>query len=198
MFRRDKSFLAQRFCCLATKCTYHWIVCWHQFQLPDNNSYTPLLSGQFRFFAKVTGALLTRVTVVPTQPIKTLNLLRSERTVYAVSNSWMETKQAVLPLSAPVSTSILLCFGNRHNHITVFDETIFVSSMTLYQQAVQTYIHLLYFALQNACWEIPNPFWSAPFRCRLRVLSERYWMCQCTLSPKIRGAFWCKRQWHNS
>ena len=55
----------------------------------------------------------------------------------------METKQAVLPLSAPVSTSILLCFGNRHNHITVLDETIFVSSMTLYQQAVQTYIHLL-------------------------------------------------------
>ena len=48
----------------------------------------------------------------------------------------METKQAVLPLSAPVSTSILLCFGNRHNHITVFDETIFVSSMTLYQQAM--------------------------------------------------------------
>ncbi|MBS7058249.1 MAG: hypothetical protein KH119_03215, partial [Faecalibacterium prausnitzii] len=40
-------------------------------------------------------------------------------------------------------TSILLCFGNRHNHITVFDETIFVSSMTLYQQAMQTYIHLL-------------------------------------------------------
>jgi hypothetical protein len=48
----------------------------------------------------------------------------------------METKQAVLPLSAPVSTSILLCFGNRHNHITVLDETIFVSSMTLYQQAM--------------------------------------------------------------
>jgi len=55
----------------------------------------------------------------------------------------METKQAVLPLSAPVRTSILLCFGNRHNHITVFDETVFVSSMTLYQQAMQTYIHLL-------------------------------------------------------
>ena len=52
----------------------------------------------------------------------------------------METKQAVLPLSAPVSTSILLCFGNRHNHITVFDETVFVSSMTLYQQAVSSYI----------------------------------------------------------
>lgn len=52
----------------------------------------------------------------------------------------METKQAVLPLSAPVSTSILLCFGNRHNHITVFDETIFVSSMTLYQQAMPSYI----------------------------------------------------------
>ena len=52
----------------------------------------------------------------------------------------METKQAVLPLSAPVSTSILLCFGNRHNHITVFDETVFVSSMTLYRQAVSSYI----------------------------------------------------------
>ena len=52
----------------------------------------------------------------------------------------METKQAVLPLSAPVSTSILLFFGNRRNHITVFDETIFVSSMTLYRQAVSSYI----------------------------------------------------------
>ena len=52
----------------------------------------------------------------------------------------METRQAVLPLSAPVRTSILLCFGNRHNHITVFDETVFVSSMTLYQQAVSSYI----------------------------------------------------------
>ena len=56
----------------------------------------------------------------------------------------METKQAVLPLSAPVSTSILLCFGNRHNHITVFDETIFVSSMTLYQQAGRLYIQPLF------------------------------------------------------
>ena len=45
---------------------------------------------------------------------------------------------------APVSTSILLFLGNRHNHITVFDETIFVSSMTLYPQAGQTYIHLLF------------------------------------------------------
>ena len=53
----------------------------------------------------------------------------------------METKQAVLPLSAPVRTSILLCFGNRHNHITVFDETVFVSSMTLYQQAMLVFIH---------------------------------------------------------
>ena len=52
----------------------------------------------------------------------------------------METKQAVLPLSAPVSTSILLCFGNRHNHITVFDETVFVSSMTLYLQAMSLFI----------------------------------------------------------
>ena len=53
----------------------------------------------------------------------------------------METKQAILPLSAPVSTSILLCLGNRHNHITVCDETIFVSSMTLYQHAMLVFIH---------------------------------------------------------
>ena len=25
------------------------------------------------------------------------------------------------------------------------------------------------FALQNACWAVPNPLHSAPFRCRLRV-----------------------------
>ena len=30
-----------------------------------------------------------------------------------------------MPLSAPVSISMLLCFGNRHNHITVCDETYF-------------------------------------------------------------------------
>ena len=83
---------------------------------------------------------MTRVTVVPTQPIKTWNILRSERTVYAVSNSLMETKQAVLPLSAPFRTSIILSFGNRHNHITVFDETVFVSSMTLYLQAMSLFI----------------------------------------------------------
>lgn len=75
----------------------------------------------------------------------------------------METKQAVLPLSAPVSTSILLCFGNRHNHITVFDETIFVSSMTLYRQAVQAGTNLQFLnpisknQIQNACWAVPKP-----------------------------------------
>ena len=29
-----------------------------------------------------------------------------------------------------------------------------------------------HFALQNACWEIPNPFRSAPYRCRLRVFCK--------------------------
>ena len=29
-------------------------------------------------------------------------------------------------------------------------------------------IYSCYFALQNACWEIPNPFGAAPFRRRLR------------------------------
>ena len=86
----------------------------------------------------------------------------------------METKQAVLPLSAPVSTSILLCFGNRHNHITVFDETIFVSSMTLYQQAVQTYIHLLILRCKNACWGMPQAPLICIFQCRLRIPSGRF------------------------
>lgn len=53
----------------------------------------------------------------------------------------METKQAILPLSAPISTSMLLCIGNRHNHITVCDETIFISPMALYQQAMFVAIH---------------------------------------------------------
>lgn len=35
-------FPEQRFCCLATKYTYHWIVCWHQLLPPGKNSYTPL------------------------------------------------------------------------------------------------------------------------------------------------------------
>lgn len=83
----------------------------------------------------------------------------------------METKQAVLPLSAPVSTSILLCFGNRHNHITVCDETIFVSSMTLYQQAVlrgtilvrrsslasNVFVYTKPLALQELVGRSPNP-----------------------------------------
>lgn len=93
----------------------------------------------------------------------------------------METKQAVLPLSAPVSTSILLCFGNRHNHITVCDETIFVSSMTLYQQAGRAgtnsrFLNQIFqIQIQNACWAVPNPLHSAPFRCRLRVCSKHFY-----------------------
>ena len=82
----------------------------------------------------------------------------------------METKQAILPLSAPVSTSILLCLGNRHNHITVYDETIFVSSMTLYQQAMSLYIQSplpcksLLDTAQTRC--------SASCRCRLCVFQN--------------------------
>ncbi|EDP22896.1 hypothetical protein FAEPRAM212_00318 [Faecalibacterium prausnitzii M21/2] len=43
------------------------------------------------------------------------------------------------------------------NDITVFDETIFVSSMTLYQQAVQTYIHLLILRCKTLVGECPKP-----------------------------------------
>ena len=93
----------------------------------------------------------------------------------------METKQAVLPLSAPVSTSILLCFGNRHNHITVCDETIFVSSMTLYQQAGRAgtnsrFLNQIFqIQIQNACWAVPNPLSFRIVRCRLRVCSKHFY-----------------------
>jgi hypothetical protein len=70
----------------------------------------------------------------------------------------METKQAVLPLSAPVRTSILLCFGNRHNHITVFDETVFVSSMTLYLQAGLLSIQMPFLLRKMLIGLCPIPF----------------------------------------
>ena len=93
----------------------------------------------------------------------------------------METKQAVLPLSAPVRTSILLCFGNRHNHITVFDETVFVSSMTLYLQAGRAgtnsrFLNRIFqIQIQNACWAVPNPPSFCIVRCRLRVCSKHFY-----------------------
>ena len=87
----------------------------------------------------------------------------------------METKQAVLPLSAPVSASILLCFGNRYNHITVFDETIFVSSMTLYQQAGHSSIQMLFCFAKMLVGLCPNPICSASCRCRRRVCSKHFY-----------------------
>ena len=66
----------------------------------------------------------------------------------------METKQAILPLSAPVSISMLLCFGNRHNHITVYDETILISPIGLYQQAMRLAIH---HARHCLLWRSPIP-----------------------------------------
>ena len=32
------------------------------------------------------------------------------------------------------------------------------------------------FALQNACWAVPNPLHSASCRCRLRVFSKRFYL----------------------
>lgn len=86
----------------------------------------------------------------------------------------METKQAVLPLSAPVSTSILLCFGNRHNHITVFDETIFVSSMTLYQQAMFSSIQKHFLRYKMLVGGMPQAPLICIFQCRLRIPSGRF------------------------
>ena len=37
------------------------------------------------------------------------------------------------------------------------------------------------FALQNACWAVPNPLHSAPFRCRLRVFSKRFYLYKVTV-----------------
>ena len=87
----------------------------------------------------------------------------------------METKQAVLPLSAPVSTSILLCFGNRHNHITVCDETIFVSSMTLYQQAGRPYIQTPFLRCKMLVGIVPNPLCTASAGCRLRICAKCFY-----------------------
>ena len=87
----------------------------------------------------------------------------------------METKQAVLPLSAPVSTSILLCFGNRHNHITVFDETIFVSSMTLYQQAGHSYIQMPFLRCKMLVGIVPDPLCTASAGCRLRICAKCFY-----------------------
>ena len=87
----------------------------------------------------------------------------------------METKQAVLPLSAPVSTSILLCFGNRHNHITVCDETIFVSSMTLYQQAGHSYIQMPFLRCKMLVGIVPDPLCTASAGCRLRICAKCFY-----------------------
>ena len=87
----------------------------------------------------------------------------------------METKQAVLPLSAPVRTSILLCFGNRHNHITVCDETIFVSSMTLYQQAGHSYIQMPFLRCKMLVGIVPNPLCTASAGCRLRICAKCFY-----------------------
>ena len=100
----------------------------------------------------------------------------------------METKQAVLPLSAPVRTSILLCFGNRHNHITVFDETIFVSSMTLYQQAGRSYIQTPFLRCKMLVGIVPNPLCTASAGCRLRICAKCFYNAKKTTedSPKKR------------
>ena len=43
------------------------------------------------------------------------------------------------------------------------------------------------FALQNACWAVPNPLHSAPFRCRLRVFSKRFYNKKDSLGLSHEG-----------
>ena len=85
----------------------------------------------------------------------------------------METKQAILPLSAPVSISMLLCFGNRHNHITVCDETYFY----FIDDIVPASKAFVYTKSECLLGHSPIPCPSQKFLLRLRVLQ--------TLSPAL-------------
>ena len=49
---------------------------------------------------------------------------------------------------------MFFCFRNRHNHITVCDETILISPIGLYQQAMLLAIH---FARSGLLGALPNP-----------------------------------------
>ena len=42
---------------------------------------------------------------------------------------------------------------------------------------------ILHIQFQNACWEIPNPFRSAPYRCRLRVFTKRFLVRRRSAQP---------------
>ena len=46
------------------------------------------------------------------------------------------------------------------------------------------------FALQNACWAVPNPLHSAPFRCRLRVFSKRFYLYKVEFQDSCALQFW--------
>ena len=46
------------------------------------------------------------------------------------------------------------------------------------------------FALQNACWAVPNPLHSAPFRCRLRVFSKRFYLYMVEFQDSCALQFW--------
>ena len=48
------------------------------------------------------------------------------------------------------------------------------------------------FALQNACWAVPYPLHSAPFRCRLRVFSKRFYLYKVELQDICTLQFWWK------
>ena len=48
------------------------------------------------------------------------------------------------------------------------------------------------FALQNACWAVPNPLHSAPFRCRPRVFSKRFYLYKVELQDICTLQFWWK------
>ena len=48
------------------------------------------------------------------------------------------------------------------------------------------------FASQNACWAVPNPLHSAPFRCRLRVFSKRFYLYKVELQDICTLQFWWK------
>ena len=51
-------------------------------------------------------------------------------------------------------------------------------------------LYKCYFALQNACWAVPNPLHSAPFRCRLRVFSKRFYLYKVEFQDSCALQFW--------
>ena len=68
------------------------------------------------------------------------------------------------------------------NYFCFIDDFVPASRAFVYTNAI--------FALQNACWAVPNPLHSAPFRCRLRVFSKRFYLYKVEFQDSCALQFW--------